>query len=234
MGKEKYETKTIVLKKHINEYVAREIVEEKKTTIFRKLLRKPRSDEVHIHSLDLFYEAILMISGKYTADYFRKATHTISVNYNVGEIILGDGVFKIKKKSKISKTIAKKIKNKVELPLEEHVYIDEEGEMAFDYTGTEIRFPFKINSKTIENFPNEVLQDPRVHVRQSELTHTAVIKKLESKLKESLDSAIRNLTDELTIKKITEVYVPIFEARLIGPQKKAGLLRIDAVRKKVL
>ena len=175
-----------------------------------------------------------MISGTYTADYFRKATHRISVDYNVGEIVLGEGVFKIKKKSSIEKAIAKKSKNKVDLPLEEHVFLNEEGEMAFDHHGKEIRFPFKINSKTIENFPNNVLKDPRVQVRESELTHSAIIKKLESKLKKSLDSNFKNLNDELTIKKISEIYVPIFEARLVGPQKKAALLRIDAVRKKTL
>ena len=224
----------MVLKKQIDEDAARKIVETKKTTVFQKFLRKPKPDEIHVHSLELYYEAILMISGKYTADYFRKATHTISVDYNVGEIVLGEGVFKIKKKSSIAKALAKKSKNKVELPLEEHVFIVEEGEMAFDHHGKEIRFPFKINSKTIENFPNQVLQDPRVHVRESELTHAPVIKKLESKLKESLDSGIRNLTDELIINKITKIYVPIFESRLVGPEKKAGIMRIDAVRKKIL
>ncbi len=224
----------MVLKKQIDEDAARKIVETKKTTVFQKFLRKPKPDEIHVHSLELYYEAILMISGKYTADYFRKATHTISVDYNVGEIVLGEGVFKIKKKSSIAKALAKKSKNKLELPLEEHVFIVEEGEMAFDHHGKEIRFPFKINSKAIENFPNQVLQDPRVHVRESELTHAPVIKKLESKLKESLDSGIRNLTDELIINKITEIYVPIFESRLVGPEKKAAIMRIDAVRKKIL
>jgi len=234
LGKEKYETKTIVLKKQIDEEAARKIVETKKTTVFQKFLRKPKPDEIHVHSLELYYEVILMISGKHTADYFRKASHTISVDYNVGEIILGEGVFKIKKKSSIAKAIAKKSKNKVELPLEEHIFIDEEDEMAFDHHGKEIRFPFKINSKTIENFPNQVLKDPRVHVRESELTHAAIIKKLDSKLKESLDSNVRNLHDELVIKKIIEVYVPIFESRLVGPEKKAAIMRIDAVRKKIL
>jgi hypothetical protein len=233
LGKE-YETKTVVLKKQMDEDAARKIVEAKKTTVFQKFLRKPKPDEVHIHSLELYYEAILMISGKYTADYFRKATHSISVDYNVGEIMLGEGVFKIKKRSSIAKAIAKKSKNKVELPLEEHVFLDEEGEMVFDHHGKEIRFPFKINSKTIENFTDKVLQDPRVKVRESELTHPGIIKKIDSKLKESLDGNFRNLHDELVIKKITDVYVPIFEARLVGPQKKAGLLRIDAVRKKIL
>ena len=62
-----------------------------------------------------------------------------------------------------------------------------------------------------------------VHVRESELTHTTLIKRIDSKLKESLDRNVRNLEDELVIEKISDVYVPIFEARLVGPQKKAGL-----------
>lgn len=213
---------------------ARTIVEKKKTTVFQKFLRKPKPEEVHIHSVDLFYEEILQISGKYTADYYRQATHSISVDHNVGEIVLGEGVFKIKKKSAITKAIAKKSKNKIELPLEEHVFIEDEAEMSFDHHGKEIHFPFKINSKTTENFPKKVLEHPMAKIRESEITHEAIIKQLESKLIKTLDSNSRDLTDDLVINSISEIYVPIFEARLVGPQKKAGLLRIDAVRKKVL
>ena len=56
----------------------------------------------------------------------------------------------------------------------------------------------------------------------------------EKKLKKTLEPNIRNLNDELIIKQVNEVYVPIFEAILNGPKKKVGILRIDAVRKKVL
>jgi len=38
----------------------------------------------------------------------------------------------------------------------------------------------------------------------------------------------------LTVNEINEIYVPVYEARLIGPKKKVGILRLDAVRKKVL
>jgi len=33
---------------------------------------------------------------------------------------------------------------------------------------------------------------------------------------------------------IIELYVPIYEARLIGPKKNVRLMRIDSIRKKVL
>ncbi|KAG2473951.1 MAG: hypothetical protein NPMRTH4_810007 [Nitrosopumilales archaeon] len=80
MEKSTYESKTIVLKKQIDEDFAREFVEKKKTTVFRSRLRRPKSEEVHIHSLKLYYESILIVSGKYVADFYRKATHTISVD----------------------------------------------------------------------------------------------------------------------------------------------------------
>lgn len=234
MGPQQYETNTIVLKKRIDEEIAREIVEGKKTTLFRTHLRKPKKEEVLINSLKLYYESILTVSGKYVADFYRKASHAISVDHNVREVLLGDGVFPIKTKSGISKALAKKSKNRVDLKLDEHVFIEEEGEMAFDHHGMEINFPFKINSKTIENYPKKILQKNEPNVRHPELDYESAIAKISQKLKKTLEPNIRNLNDELIIKQVNEVYVPIFEAILNGPKKKVGILRIDAVRKKVL
>ena len=45
---------------------------------------------------------------------------------------------------------------------------------------------------------------------------------------------MRDLNEEFVLREIKEVYVSIFEARLIGPKKKVGIIRIDAVRNKIL
>jgi len=45
---------------------------------------------------------------------------------------------------------------------------------------------------------------------------------------------VRKLDEEFVLREINEVYIPIFEARLIGPKKKIEIIRIDAVRKKIL
>lgn len=229
-----YEERTIVLRKKIDETEAQRIIDQKKTNVFRKFIRKPKNEDVHVHSLNLLFEAILMISGKYTADYFRKATHTLSVDNNVREIVLGGGVFPVKKKSSVLKKISQKSKNKVDLRLEEHVFIDKEDQIAFDHHGKEISMPYKINSETIENYPKKILQIHESKVKKPETTYDAAIKKFTQKLKKFLESDVRNLNDEVLIKKVVEVYVPIYEARLIGPKKKVELLRIDAVRNKIL
>ena len=66
------------------------------------------------------------------------------------------------------------------------------------------------------------------------MTYDAALEKLQSELKKPLDDDVRNLNEEFALREITEVYVPIFEARLIGPKKKVGIIRLDAVRKKIL
>ena len=235
MAKTAYDVKTIVLRKNIEHEEALEIIEQKKTTPFKSFLSRPKKEQVHIHSLKLYYECTLMVSGKYIADYYRKATHSISVPSNVKEIILGDGVFPIRSKSGFKKAfVGKRGKNKIDMKLEEHVFVEEENELTFDHHGREIKFPFKINSKTIENYPKRLLEKNQPNVRKPELTYDAAIDKLQSQLKKPLETDVRNLSEEFVLREITELYVPIFEARLIGPKKKVGIIRIDAVRKKVL
>jgi len=232
--KEDYDTSTIVFLKKVDDDQAKEIVSQKKTNVFRKLLRKPKPDEVHVQSLQLFYESILIVSGKYSADFYRKAVHPITVDYNVSEVVLGEGIFPIRSKSMIMKKISKKGKNKVDLKLEEHVFFEKEDQAAFDHHGREIKLPYKINSKTIENYPTKILKMYEKNVKKPEITYESVINKLAQKLKTHSESDVRELNDEFLVKEVIEAYVPIYEARLIGPKKKVGILRIDSVRNKIL
>ena len=86
----------------------------------------------------------------------------------------------------------------------------------------------------MENYPKELLEENISNVKKPEMTHDAAIDILQTHLKKPLETDVRNLNEKFILHDISEVYVPIFEARLIGPKKKVGLLRIDAVRKKIL
>jgi hypothetical protein len=235
LTKDTHDVKTVVLIKTIDETEAMAIVEQKKSDPFKSLLSRPKKEEVHVHSLKLYHECILTVSGKYVADYYRKATYDISVDYNIRDVVLGGGLFPIRSKSGFKKALSgKRGKNKIDLKLEEHVFVEEEEELAFDHHGREIKFPFKINSKTIENYPKKILESNIQNVKKPEITYDAAIEKLQTLLKKPVDADVRDLSDEFVLREISEVYVPIFEARLIGPKKKVGIIRIDAVRKKVL
>ena len=112
--------------------------------------------------------------------------------------------------------------------------IENEDDIAFDHHGKEVNLPYKTTAKLIEKYPKRILDDNKDNVKKPEITIDGAIKKLVSKLKKPAESGIKSLKENVKINEILEVYVPIYESRLIGPKKKIKLLRIDAVRKKIL
>ena len=57
MSNTEYKIKTVVLRPILDPDDAQQIVENRKTSLFRSMLQKPKKTEVHIHSLKLSYEA---------------------------------------------------------------------------------------------------------------------------------------------------------------------------------
>ena len=240
MSNTEYKIKTVVLRPILDPDDAQQIVENRKTSLFRSMLQKPKKTDVHIHSLKLSYEAFLILSGKYNANFYRKTVHTINVEPIVREIIVGDNVFPIKKGKGVLGKLNTKIKsstkrkNQIDLELEEHVFLEEEKEVAFDHHGKEIKMPYKMSSKLVDSYPRRTLGKIKNNVKKPEITYDAAANRLIAKLKKSVSIGRRNLEEKITVNEIIELYVPIYEARLIGPKKNVRIMRIDGIRKKVL
>jgi len=78
------------------------------------------------------------------------------------------------------------------------------------------------------------LEKTKQTVKKPEITYDAAVQRLVSKLKKSVSIGRRNMQEKIITNEIIELYVPIYEARLIGPKKNVHLMRIDGIRKKVL
>ena len=232
----KQKTKIIVLKAKIDESEIQAIVNKKKAKMFRHFLKTPKPEEVHVHSLLLTYEPLMILSGTYNADFLRKSIHEVKVDRNVSELIFGEGVFPASNfdASSSSKNIGSKIrKNTVPLNLEEHVFVSEEKELVLDHHGKPRDFTYKVNAKDMENYPSCVLE--KTSHKEFEITENAAIKRLAESL-QSHDTIndVRDLNENLAVHEITIIYVPIYEARLIGPKKKVEILQFDAIKNKLL
>ena len=225
----------VVLKHDLDEKSAIELIEKKKTGPFRKMMKAPGRDQVRMQTLDLFYEAILKVSARYEADFFRKATHTITVEHNVSEVLLGAKIFPPVASSRIRKALAgKRARKKVELDLEEHLSFDIEDHICFDRHGDEIKLKHKIDPGNTESYPKQVLRDHTTRVRKMEVTPQSALDILAERMRDRVGENSRDINDEFTILGVVEAYVPIFEARLTGPDERVHLMRIDATRRKVL
>jgi len=91
--------------------------------------------------------------------------------------------------------------------------------------------PYKMSSRLIESYPSRTLEKTKNNVKKPEITYDAAVLRLTSKLKKSVSIGRRNLEEKITINEIIELYVPIYEARLIGPKKNVRLMRLDSIRK---
>ena len=235
-----YTVKIVVLRPTIDLSDAEQIVENRKTSRFRSMLQKPSKTDVHVHSLKLSYEAFLILSGKYNADFYRKVIQTINVKPNVKEILVGGYTFPVKQGKGVLGRLRTKVKsstrkkNQIDLEIEEHVFLEEEKEVAFDHHGKEIKMPYKMSSRLVESYPRRTLGKVKNNVKKPEITYDAAAARLITRLKKSVTIGRRNLVEKVVVNEIIELYVPIYEARLIGPKKNVRIMRIDGIRKKVL
>jgi len=151
----KAKTKVIVLKPQITESELKEIVDKKKTKYFRRMLKTPKSHEVHVHSSMLVYEPIMLISGKYSANFYRKASYEINVDSNVKELVFEDGVFPATNFTPSSSFATKLKNNSVSIKLEEHVFVSHEDELVIDHHGKIRDFKYKVHNNDIRKLPKK-------------------------------------------------------------------------------
>ncbi|MCH1607533.1 MAG: hypothetical protein L7R49_01560 [Nitrosopumilus sp.] len=234
MTKNDTKVKLISLKPLLDSDAAEEIVDSRKVKSFQTLLHKPKKSEIHLHSLTLHFESILLLSGKYSVDFIRDAEHTLSVDKDVQEVIISDEVFPVKKKHGVLSKLEPSFKNKIKIDMQERVMLENTADISFDHHGKEINLSYKDTVKLLDKHPKKTINEDKESIRRPEITIDAAKSKLISKLKRPADAGTKSSEELFDFRDILEIYVPIYEARLIGPKKRVKILRIDAVRKKIL
>ena len=234
MAKNDTKVKIISLKPLLDSDAAEEMIDSRKVKSFQTLLHKPKKSEIHLHSLTLHFESILLLSGKYSVDFIRDAEHTLSVDKDVQEVIISDEVFPVKKKHGVLSKLEPSFKNKIKILMQERVMLENTADISFDHHGKEINLSYTDTLKLLEKHPKKTINEDKESIRRPEITIAAAKSKLIAKLKKPADAGTKSSEEIFDFRDILEIYVPIYEARLIGPKKRIKIVRIDAVRKKIL
>ena len=150
------------------------------------------------------------------------------------EVIINDEVFPIKQKKGVFSKLEPSFKHKVKIDVQERVLLENTDDISFDHHGKEMNLSYNDTLKLLEKHPKKTLNEEKDSIRRPEITIDAAITKLISKLKKPADAGVKSTDESIEFKDILEIYVPIYEARLIGPKKRIKILRIDAIRKKIL
>ena len=167
MVKHNPKVRKINLKPQIDSDVAEDMIDNRKVKLFQTLLKKPKKSEIHLHSLKLFYEACLLLSGKYSADFIRDTNHTLHIDKNVRELILDDKVYPVSPKKSMLSKLEPSRKNKIKIEFQERLVIENEDDIAFDHHGKEIDLSYSNTQKIVEKYPRKILSGDDNNVKPS-------------------------------------------------------------------
>jgi len=214
------------------------LADKKKSSLFGTAFTRPKPDEVTVSSIDLFFEPIWKIKGEYDVDFYRKNIHQISTDPHVKEIIIGTGVFPVLtesgkwKKFKDTVKIGEK-KNNTDIPVEEHVEIHRESELYLNSQGQQIKSNLKIESKNIENFPDDFIKSNKNNIRISELSEDKIIDIYLSSVK-NLGDFLRIVSERLIVNIFEQIFLPIYEIRFTDSKNITKIMRVDGMTSKIL
>ncbi len=145
--------KTIVYETLIDPAVIKIAGENIKNQLFAKYgFLKTKSEEVTITSVTKHYEPHIVVSGKYTIDYYRKRVWNIKVADEVTELMFGLDKFTPKQ---ITDSFGKTYKG-IEFKGEERVKNTVTASLAFTASGREFSLK-QLHSAPSEHNPEEVL-----------------------------------------------------------------------------
>jgi hypothetical protein len=147
------ERKTIVYETRTDPTVIKLAGEKLKDKLFTRFgFLKPKPDEIQFVAIDKYYEPYIVISGKYSIDYYRECAYTINVNQNALEVVLLNHKFVLDQRINRSAQGY----NAIKLEGEERLRIDAKASVILDKIGQDVTLE-KLPAAPSEKDPKKTL-----------------------------------------------------------------------------
>jgi len=147
------ERKTIVYETLVDLAVVKIAAENLKDQLFTKYgFLRPAAEEVILISVEKTYEPFIMITGKYSIDYYRKRTFTFEVENTVSEVVFSFSRFSSKQ---ITDSQGNTYRG-IELSAEERLQSEAKATLALDASGGETSLK-QLPSAPSEKNPEEII-----------------------------------------------------------------------------
>jgi hypothetical protein len=148
------ERKTIVYVTCTDPTVIKMAGEKLKDQLFTRFgFLKPKPEDIQFVSIHKYYEPYMVISGKYSVDYYRKCAYTVKVDKEVREVVLLGQKFDPGQPTEPST----KIQNEVKLEGEERLMNEVEASLILDKSGQDVTLE-KLPSAPSERNPKKTLE----------------------------------------------------------------------------
>ena len=201
------ERKTIVYKTLVDPAVVKVAGKKLKNKLFVRFgFLKPKPEEIQFVSVDKYYEPYILISAKYTIDYYRKCTYTINVDEKVREVILLNQKFKPEQTKDASAKSYKVIK----LEGEENLLYEDKASLMLDKSGRELSLE-QLPSAPSEEHPEKMLAELGDKAEKLEIAPDADVDIIRSKIVKRPKDIKRIIHEMFEVDEHVLIYTPIYE-----------------------
>ncbi len=172
--------KVIVYKARVDAVTLRQKAEEMKNELFIKRFSKPKTEDIHVVSVDKHYEPYVLVDAKYRIDYYNKKIYTIEVNEQSEEVkILGES-FKPQVEP-ILGSESKQLRKVISLEGQELFSHEDKVYFILDKNGNEI-LPDQVPIAPSEESPKKILRQFKKNTEKTSVSNQEVIELAKSKL----------------------------------------------------
>jgi hypothetical protein len=209
------ERNTIVYETRTEPNVIKTIGENIKTQLFTRFgFIKSKPEDIQLVSIDKYYEPYIMVSGRYSIDYYRKCAYTVEVDNRVQEVILANQKYKLNQ----PKDSSTKNKNLLKIHGEERLTTEVKASLILDKFGQEVA-PRELTSTTVEENPNEILAALGV----KEIDQDADLAIIKSKIVKRPKNINRVVNELFEVNERAIIYTPRF--RVLYTNVKTGEMK---------
>jgi hypothetical protein len=172
--------KVIVYKSRVDAVTLKQKAEEMKNELFIKRFSKPKTEDIHVVSVDKHYEPYILVDAKYRIEYYAKKTYTIEVNEQIEEVkILGES-FKPQPEP-IPGSEPKQFHNVISLEGQELFSNEDKVYLILDKIGKEIS-PDQVPIAPSEESPKKILRQFKKNTEKTSISTQEVIELAKSRL----------------------------------------------------
>jgi len=207
VNEEIIERKTIVYKTLVDPTVVKVAGEKLKNKLFVRFgFLKPKPEEIEFVSIDKYYEPYIVISGKYTIDYYRKWAHTINVDDKVREVIL----LKQKFTPELTKDASAKGYKVIKLEGEERLVYENKASLVLDKSGRDVPLQ-QLPSAPSEEHPKKILTELGENAKKLGVGLDAEVDAVRSKIVKRPKDIDRIVYELFEVTERALIYTPVYK-----------------------
>ena len=225
------ERKTIVYKTLVDPTVVKITGEKMKDELFVRFgFLRPKPEAVQCISVDKCYEPYIVVSGKYSIDYYRRRVCTVEVDGEVREVILLKQSFK----PVPSKKPAKKACKVIRLVGEERLFYEDEAYLILDKRGREVA-PEQVPQAPSEEEPDKILAEFGEKIKRLEIPADMEVGVIRSRIVRRPSDIARVVEELFEGSERVIIYTPIYEVSFQNTKTgEVKALKIDGITAKVI